>query len=186
MRLTLFFILSIRLILFSSISYGQDSFSYQDYFPKQKVDSVEWYYGNILSKKDSILNLQLDQEIYYIDEIFPFKNLTILTASYFEKRAVLTDESDIRELIHVFPIDSCESYPVWRCSRNYRDILVFYRNGIPVSVLKICFSCRTTCFVSSDGQIDRNAKCLSNPLPIKEIAKEWIRRGWIDLRERDR
>lgn len=178
-----FFILILGLISCTSVCYSQDNFAYQDYFPKQKIDSVEWYYGNISNKKDSILNLQLDKEIYYVDEVFPFENITILTASYFEKRATLIDNSDIQNLIQVFPIDSCESYPIWRCYRNYRDILVFYKDGIPISVVKICFSCQTTCFVSSDGQIDENAKCLSNPIPFKEIVKEWIRRGWIDLRK---
>ena len=170
-------------ILFSITAYGQDNFAYQDYFPKQQVDSVQWYYGNIPSKKDSILNLQLDREIYYRDEVFPFEDLAILKASYFEKRATLTDNSDIQKLIQVFPIDSCETYPVWRCSRTYRDIMVFYKKGKPISVLKICFSCQTTCFISSDGQEDKNAKCLSNPLPFKTIVKEWVRRGWIDLRK---
>lgn len=176
-----FFVLLIGIIIFSSFCYGQDNFEYQDYFPKQKVDSIEWYYGNIPSKKDSTLNLQLDKEIYYRDEVFPFENLKLLTESYFEKRATLTDNSDIQKLVQVFPIDSCGSYPVWRCSQNYRDILVFYRNGKPISVLKICFSCTTTCFVSSDGQVDKNAKCLANSIPFKEIVKEWIRREWIDL-----
>jgi hypothetical protein len=184
MRLILFFVLTIGLVSFSSISYGQDDFSYKDYFPKQEVDSVEWYYGNIPCKKDSILNLQLDKEIYYVDEVFPFENLTILTASYFEKRATLIDNSDIQNLVQVFPIDSCENYAITRCGNPiYRDILIFYKNGIAVSVLKVCFSCKATCFVSKNEEQDPNAKCLSNPLSIKEIAKEWVRRGWIDLRK---
>ncbi len=182
-RLYLFFILLFGVV---SFSHGRANFSYQDYFPKQKVDSVEWYYGNISSKKDSISNLQLDKEIYYRDEIFPFDDITLLKASYFEKRATLTDNSDIQKLVQVFPIDSCESYPIWRCSQNYRDILVFYRNGTPISVLKICFSCTTTCFVSSDGQVDKNAKCLANSFPFKEIVKEWVKRGWIGLRSASR
>ncbi|WP_338759906.1 hypothetical protein WAF17_12550 [Bernardetia sp. ABR2-2B] len=182
-KLITFLSLFIFSVVFSSTVYSQGNFSYQDYFPKQKVDSIEWYYGNIPSKKDSTLNLQLDKEIYYRDEIFPFQNLKILKASYFEKRATLTDNSDIEKLVEVLPIDSCESYPIWRCSRTYRDILVFYKDGKPISVLKICFSCQTTCFVSSDGKEDKNAKCLSNPVPFKAIAKEWIRRGWIDLRK---
>ncbi|WP_375558858.1 hypothetical protein ACE193_14080 [Bernardetia sp. OM2101] len=186
-KLISFFSLFIFSVIFSSISYSQNSFSYQDYFPKQEVDSIEWYYGNIPNKKDSTLNLQLDQEIYYRDEIFPFDNLKILTESYFEKRAILIDNSDIQNLVQVFPIDSCESYPVWRCgSPIYRDILVFYRNGIPISVLKICFSCTTTCFISSDRQIDKNAKCLANSIPFRKIVKEWVRRGWIDLRKGSR
>ena len=163
-RLYFFFILLIGVVHFS---YAQDNFSYQDYFPKQKVDSVEWYYGNIPNVKDSLLNVQLDKEIYYADEVFPFEDLTLLKASYFEKRATLADTSEIQQLVQVFPTTSCESYTVTRCGAIYRDILVFYKNGVPISVLKICFSCKATCFVSSNGEQDKNAKCLSNSFALK-------------------
>jgi len=177
-RLILFFILLFGVV---SFSYAQNNFSYQDYFPKEKVDSVEWYYGDVPSKKDSTKHLLADGDIYTRDEVFPFDDLTILLESYFEKRAVLKDASDIQQLIQVFPTNSCETYAVTRCGAVYRDILVFCKDGVPISVLKICFSCKATSFVSSNGEEDKNAKCLSNPLSLKEIAKEWIRRGWIDL-----
>lgn len=186
-RLYLFFILFIGVVRFT---YGQDNFTYQDYFPKQKVDSVEWYYGGIAKedaeKVDTTKDVSQNLEIYFRNDEFPFDNPAPLLESYFEKRAVLTDVSDIQHLIQVFPTTSCETYTVTRCGAVYRDILIFYKNGVVVSVLKICFSCKATCFVSSNGEQDKNAKCLSNPLSIKEIAKEWVRRGWIDLRSAGR
>ncbi len=186
-RLYLFFTLTIGVIHFSN---AQDSFSYKDYFPKQKVDSVQWYYGAIAKedaeKIDSTKPVSQNLELYFRNDEFPFDNPAPLLESYFEKRAVLTDVLDIQQLVQIFPTTSCESYSVTRCGAIYRDILVFYKDGVPISVLKICFSCKAICFVSSNGEQDKNAKCLANPLSIKEIAKEWVRRGWIDLRSASR
>lgn len=164
-------------------SYGQTNFAYQDYFPKQKVDSVQWYYGGI-TKEDAEKSVSTkDLSHYFVNDEFPFDNPNPLLETYFEKRAVLKEDADMQKLIHVFPTTSCETYAASRCSAIYRDILIFYKDGVAVSVLKICFSCKEVCFVSKNGEQDKNAKCLSNPLSIKEIIQEWIRRGWIDLRK---
>lgn len=175
---------------FFSISYGQDNIVYQDYFPKQEVDSIQWYYGGIAKedaeKIDTTKHISQNLEMYFLNDEFPFDNPKPLLENYLEKRAVLIDASDIQKLVKVFPTNSCESYTIARCGAIYRDILIFYKDGIAVSVLKICFSCKKICFVSKNGEQDKNAKCLSNPIPIKEIAKEWVRRGWIDLRKSGR
>lgn len=183
-RLILFFVLTVGLVPFL---YGQTIFFYQDYFPKQKVDSVEWYYGGITTEEAAkispISTISKNASIYFINEGFPFDNPLPLLQNYFEKRATLTDSLDIQKLMQVFPTDSCADYSRTRCFPIYRDILVFYKNGIAVSVLKLCFSCKAACFVSSNGEKDEKAKCLSNAPYLPTIIKEWVRRGWIDLRK---
>ncbi|WP_291726002.1 hypothetical protein [Bernardetia sp.] len=180
-------IIYLGFILFPLIAQSQTNFSYQDYFPKQEIDSVEWYYGAITKeaaeKIDTTQITPSNLKVYFRNDDFPFQDATPLLKKYFEKRATITETSDIQELIKVFPSNSCEKYAVSRCGAIYRDILVFYKNGVAVSVLKICFSCKKVCFVSRNGEQDKNAKCLSNPLSIKEIAREFVRRGWIDLRK---
>ncbi len=183
----------LSLILFIGLihfSYSQNNFSYQDYFPKQEVDSVQWYFGGIAKenaeKIDTTKNVSQNLEIYFLNDDFPFDNSAPLLENYLEKRAVLKEEADIQQLIQVFPITSCESYAVTRCHTVYRDILIFYKNGTPVLVLKVCFTCKKVCFVSNNGEQDENAKCLSNHSSLKAITREWVRRGWIDLRNRER
>ena len=111
---------------------------------------------------------------------FPLNNYRDYFEIY-ETQKSISEESEIRKLLELFPVLNCGSLPSQsRCSPIYRDCMIFFKHGRPFFALKICFSCSHV--VSTPDT--HEARCLAEKSTLTNIMHEWVERGLIDIYER--
>ncbi len=106
---------------------------------------------------------------------FPLTNYQDYLEVYETKRH-LGGES-LTEFLSLFPKQACQDYPVYRCTPQYRDVVVFFNKGKAVGAIKICFSCIS--MVATP--YEKGSRCLANDVPFKAISSFWLTNHWIDM-----
>ncbi|MEO1049386.1 MAG: hypothetical protein AAFX87_02095 [Bacteroidota bacterium] len=180
-------ILPIILICSSQFVFSQNRFNWNDYIPGGQVDSILLLSTNkdvpsLKEKGDE--NTQQDSDDLLREVLLqaglPLNDFTHYLEIY-ELKKTVKDTKGIRAIINLFPKMDCEHLPsVRRCLAVYRDCAVFYRKGIPIGALKICFACTTV----DASPPSRMAKCLAESDHFRTITQKWIELGQLDLAAR--
>lgn len=189
MRKNLFLILIICCYSFHARS--QNTIDWKNYLPQQAIDSIvilstAGTEAPSLTKQDSVtltaeqlrqLAIQRNKiRAAFYDTIFPVNNYTTYLDVYDNKRYISTFH-EISAFIKLFPYNHCTSVSGDRCPHVLRDcVLFFYRHKL-IYALKLCL----TCHYSFSTPYSHEARCLADPEHINAIAREWVRRGLINL-----
>ncbi len=188
-------ILFFMLLLSGFVSQAQQTNDWKKYIPAQPVDFIVLLSTNkggprqLTAKDSASLSAKEMEQIAlsnkkitdaFHDTEFPLNNYATYLEVYEIKQQVKSPK-DVLALLELFPNTHCSELPSGgRCIPIYRDCIVFYYQSKPVYALKICFDCE---YIYSTPDT-YEAKCLAEQEQLTKIRNEWIKKGLIDLYER--